>query len=100
MKTLFVSLTLLSLVVSSLSRAATSSAPSDAELKLRGCLSLVYSSAAAYKGESKEVTKLVAAGTKTCKNEARLALKEERAVKRKAKLETQIKKLQAKLAEK
>jgi hypothetical protein len=70
---------------------------SKSELKLRGCLSLVYSSASSFKGASKDVTKLVSSGTKQCRDAVRAEAKNERAAKANARIVSQIAKLQAKL---
>ncbi len=92
MKAFLLTLTLASYAVGS------QAAVESSELKLRGCLSLVYSNAANSTSSSKEVIKSVSEGTKACRNEVKALKKSERAQKSQTKINEQIKKLQLKLS--
>lgn len=77
---------------------AQASEVSQSELKLRGCIAQVYGQAASSKMAAKDITKAVSAGIKDCRQSVKAIAKAERAAKKRSKLETQLKKLQAKLS--
>lgn len=90
------------LLIASILTLASLNAFADSESQLKACISKTYSAAlkAPQSAKSSEVLKFVAKDIKACKDEVRSIAKNEKSVKRKAKLADQIKKLQAKLTSK
>lgn len=91
MKQVLIVLALIAVVESHAAEITTS------EIKLRECLSLVYSKGAAFKGLSKDMTKMVSVGVRDCRHLVKGEVKRERDTKKRLKLESQIAKLQSKL---
>jgi hypothetical protein len=81
----------------SLNSMAAEKSPAISELKLRGCISLVYSNAADSKLDAKDVLKQVNQGVKSCKDQVKALVKAEKSAKQKKSLLDKIAKMQEKL---